>query len=191
MTYEFDRDAHIHRLGGRVIPGSSDILKDAGFSYPAGNMELGRAVHLATEYDDLGELDERTVTDEVLPFLLAWRSFRQENQFKPRRIEESNVNVALGFAATLDREGTWINPKTHTPRAVLVEIKKYAPTFFTGLQLALQDLTLPTLTAPRDRVVAQLKPDGTYQIHWFKDPCERNLAMSLVSLYWYKRNGGK
>lgn len=185
MSYEFDRDAHRHLFSGRIIPGATDLLKDAGFKYPDGNMEMGQAVHLATEFDDKGILDSASVSDEVFPYLEGWRKFKQETGFKPTRIEEPNMNTALCFATVLDREGTWNLGK---PR-VLVEIKKYAPPFFTGLQLAIQDLTLPALTLPRDRVAVELKNTGNYEIHWFKNKNDRSMAMFLASLYWYKRNG--
>jgi hypothetical protein len=184
--WHYDPDVHLYRLGPKIIPGSTDVLKDAGFAYPPGNMEMGRAVHIATHYDDERTLDMATVTDDVYGYLMAWRKFREETGFKPDRIEEPNVNVALSFGAVLDREGTWNRGK----RRVLVEIKKYAPGYFTGLQLALQDLTLPAVTLPRDRVAVHLMASGDYAIIEYKDPNERNLAMALVSLYWYKRNHG-
>jgi len=186
MMYEFDRDVHVHRIGNRIIPGATDILKDAGFSFPQGNMEMGKGIHLATELDDRGELDESTVSDDIYSYLIGWRKFRADTGFQPTRIEEPNVNVALGFATVLDREGTWSAGKAR----VLVEIKKYDPPFFTGLQLALQDLTLPQLMLPRERISVQLTPFGGYVIHPFKNKNDRSLAMALVSLYWFKRNGG-
>lgn len=184
--FHFDEATHIYRLGGRILPGSGEILKDAGFKYPQGNMEMGRAVHMATQFDDEGTLDTQSVTDEVYGFVLAWRLFRKETGFVPNRIEQPNVNSSLMYATVLDREGTWNLGKPH----VLVEIKKYPPTYFTGLQLASQDMTLPELTLPRDRVVAQLNADGSYKLHWFKDPNDRAMWMFLVSLYWFKRNNG-
>lgn len=184
--FTFDKETHIYRLGEKVIPGATDLIKQAGFQYPMGNMELGRAVHLACELDDREVLDISSVSDEVYPYLLGWRKFREDTGFKPNRIEEPNINSTLGFASTLDREGTWRLGKAH----VLVEIKKYAPTYFTGIQLALQDLTLPQLSLPRDRVAVELKADGDYKIHWFKDKNERDLAFAIVSLFWYKSNHG-
>lgn len=182
--WHFDPDTHIYRLGTRIIPGATDLLKDAGFQFPPGNMEMGRAVHLATQYDDQGTLAIDSVSDDVFGYLLAWRKFRAAFDFKPDRIEEPNVNAALCFGTVLDREGTWNQGRAR----VLVEIKKYAPSYFTGLQLALQDLTLPAVTLPRVRIAVQLNADSTYRIHEYKDANERGLAMSLVSLYWYKRN---
>ena len=185
MSWSYDDDAHVYRLGPKIIPGSTDILKDAGFQYPPGNMEMGRAVHMATQFDDEGVLDPATVTDDVFGYLEAWRVFRRDTGFESDRIEEPNVNVALAFGAVLDREGCWHRGK----RRVLVELKKYSPPYFTGLQLALQDLTLPAVTLPRDRIAVQLNADAPYAIHEYNDRNERNLALALVSLYWFKRNG--
>lgn len=184
MTFAFDQETHTYTLGQRIIPGATAILKDAGFTYPDGNMEMGNAVHLATRYYDEGTLDISTVSDEVYPYLEAWIKFKLDTHFKPTRIEEPNVNAALMIAATLDREGMWDLGKAR----VLVEIKKYAPPYFTGLQLAIQDLTLPVLTLPRDRVAVELQASGNYKLHWFKDRNEHSLAIALVSLYWYKVN---
>lgn len=186
MTYRFDHELHIHSFSGKIIPGATEILRDAGFKGPDGNMEMGRAVHIATQYDDEGTLNFASVSDEVYPYLEGWRKFRSETGFKPNRIEEPNINQALWFAAVLDREGTWDKGNAH----VLVEIKKYSPPYFTGLQLALQDLTLPTLSLPRKRIAVELKADGTYKIHEYRDANDRSMAIFLVSLYWLKKNNG-
>lgn len=179
----YDAATHIYRAGSRIVPGSTEILKDAGFTYPSGNMEMGTAVHRATQYFDEGTLDPNSVTDEVYGYLEGWQKFKREKDFKPIRIEEPNVNMMLGFGAQLDREGTWNEGKAH----VLVEIKKYCPTHFTGLQLALQDLTLPKLALPRKRIAVELRADGDYRIHRYDDEKEKAMALFLVSLYWYKR----
>jgi hypothetical protein len=194
IPYEFDPLGHVHRIGGLVVPGHTDVLRGAGFQYPSdrmGNsadvqlaMDRGKAVHLATEFDDRGELDERSVDDWMLGYLLAWRKFREETGFKPRRIEEAHGNAELMFGAVLDREGTWKLSKG----GVLVEVKKYDPPFFTGIQLCLQDLTLPRLAKPRARAAVRLDADGKYKITHYEDRSEAALASALASLWWYKKN---
>lgn len=181
--WEYDAATHIYRAGSRIVPGATEILKDAGFSYPNGNMDMGTAVHRATQYYDEGVLDPNSVTDEIYGYLEGWQKFRREKDFKPIRIEEPNVNMALMFGSQLDREGTWNEGKAH----VLVEIKKYAPPHFTGLQLSLQDLTLPKLTLPRKRIAVELRSDGDYRIHRYEQEKDKSMALFLVSLYWYKR----
>lgn len=184
--FTFDPEKHEYRYKGQIIPGATDILKSAGFQYPEGNMEKGRAIHLATAYDDRGILKPESVTDEVFPFLESYRKFRRDTGFKPDRIEEPNVNPMLMFAATLDREGTMPGQD----RRILLELKKFFPPFFTALQLSLQDLTLPKLAVPRDRIAVELKETGGYAIHRYTNPGDKNMAISLVGLYWYKKNGG-
>ena len=103
--WEYDPVTRICTAGGKILPGSTDILADAGFQYPKGNMDLGKAVHLATEYLDKGILNPRTVTDNVYGYLMGWQKFKKDSEFSPDRIEEMNVNMALGYKATLDREG--------------------------------------------------------------------------------------
>lgn len=185
---KYDHDLHIYRAGGRIIPGATEILRDAGFEYPAGNMDKGKAVHLATQfYDEYTLNPDRygfpVVGDDIYGYLEGWIKFRKETGFVPTRIEEPNINATLCFGATLDREGVVTGNKAHW----LVEVKKYFPPPFTALQLALQDLTLPKLSRPRKLVAVELRPNGDYHIYRYDDPNDRQMALFLVSLYWYKR----
>ncbi len=181
LEYSFDPVMHLHKLGEKVIPGATELLRDAGFEFPSGDMAMGKAVHLACELDDLGQLDGSSVSDPIYPYLEGWRLFRKETGFAPTRIEEPHCNRLMAFAAVLDREGVFPSGKK-----AIVEIKKYSPPFFTGIQLALQELTLPS--AKRVRMSVELKDNGTYKQHFYTNPNDKNFAMFLPSLYWYKRN---
>lgn len=184
-AFTFQEDEHIYRLGSRVIPGIHEILGDAGFEFPSGNMELGTAVHLATELYDLGTLDWKSLSDEVLGYLMGWIKFRDELGFVPVRIEEKLYHPIFLFAGRLDRTGRC--KKFKNP--MVVEIKKYAPPESVArLQTAAQALLLPRKELPWKRIAVQLTAEGDYRIHHYDDHRDLDRWLSLVDLYWYKRS---
>lgn len=191
--FGFDEALHLYTLGGRVIPGVTEILKDAGIlKFGARGSELennaamsrGKAVHAACHYMDEDALDWSSVSDECVPYVMAYEKFRTDTGFVPTRIEERMVHETLVFAGTIDREGTWNQSKNR----IVLEIKTGVKASWWGLQLSGYDILLPPITKPRNRMAVQLKDNGTYALHPFTDPNDRNMFMSLVALYWWKRN---
>jgi hypothetical protein len=107
----FDEATHTYRYDGHPIPSVTQILKPlADFSsVPKEILEakrkLGQDVHLATELEDNGTLDEATVDAKVLPYLQAWRKFKEERGFLVLEAETKVCSVPHQFAGTLDRIG--------------------------------------------------------------------------------------
>jgi hypothetical protein len=68
--------------------------------------DRGTAVHLLTQLDDEGDLDESSVDPALAPYLVGWRKFKAE--FKPKwsMIEASLEHHAYPFCGRLDRFGT-------------------------------------------------------------------------------------
>lgn len=118
MAYEnilFDPEKHTYTVEGRRVPGVTSILAETGLTPDfslvnpvllAQKSHIGTMVHLVTEYDDLGILDEETVSPELLPFLEAWRRFKEEFVFEPQEIELPVYSATYRYAGTLDRLGT-------------------------------------------------------------------------------------
>lgn len=111
---EFIADGHIYTDApvdgvGRVYPSVTTILKAEGFIntayYDDWSRDRGSMIHLATAYDDAGELDEENLDPVILPYLKAWRRFRKESGFVPEQIEPPMMSTAYRYAGTPDRIG--------------------------------------------------------------------------------------
>jgi len=78
----FDEPSHVYRWRGEVVPSVTQILSPL-VNYamvPPEALErarlLGQAVHRMTELHDLDDLDEDSLTPEMLPYLAGWKKFR-------------------------------------------------------------------------------------------------------------------
>lgn len=105
----FDPESHTYRVGGAVVPSVTQLLRPVGFDYdtiPQYRVEYaaqrGTAVHLATEFDDDGDLDDESIDLEILPYVQAWRRFREESGFQVFRSEVRVYSERHGFAGTFD-----------------------------------------------------------------------------------------
>lgn len=111
---EFIANGHIYTDApvdgvGRVYPSVTTILKAEGFIntayYDDWSRDRGSMIHLATAYDDAGELDEENLDPVILPYLKAWRRFRKESGFVPEQIEPPMMSTVYRYAGTPDRIG--------------------------------------------------------------------------------------
>lgn len=130
----FDEEGqHEYRLDGVKIPSVTTIL-NFGKSLdhiPAWTSQRGTALHLATEYDDAGDLDESTVDPLVMPHLVAYRKWKE--RCSPN-IVATELRVwgeidGLVYCGTLDRIA--LLPEGPT----LIDIKSGAPRKEHGAQL--------------------------------------------------------
>lgn len=154
---------------------SPEVLEDA--------QRLGTAVHKATELDDHKDLDEETVDEAVLPYLLAWRSFRGDSGFMPVAIEERIFCKRHFYAGTLDRIG-WLNGKR-----VLIDIKTGILTAAAGPQLAAYQEAKNHRTKDKveKRYAVQLKGDGTYSLKEYTDPTDLTVFLALLTLHNWRQ----
>ncbi|HOD97842.1 MAG TPA: hypothetical protein PLT63_03610 [Syntrophales bacterium] len=103
---EFESDGHRY---GNGLESVTQILKaeqliDTRF-YDDWSRDRGSMIHLATHYDDMGELDEETLDPVIRPYLEAWRKFRKESGFVPEVIEVPMMSINYRYAGTPDRIG--------------------------------------------------------------------------------------
>lgn len=119
--------------------------------------QRGKAVHLGTQLDDEGDLDEASLAPEILPYVEAHRRFKADTGFVPEMIESRICLPRLGYAGTLDRYGTIGKQKT------IVDYKTGEIYPWVRLQLAgyANGLTYP---AAIQRLAVRLKNDGTYRV---------------------------
>ena len=138
----FEPEAHVYQLDGKRIPSVTQILSHGQdlSRIPRWTAERGTAFHLATEYDDAGDLDESTVDPLVLPHLTAYRKWKAAT--KPRfAATEMKVHGELDgllFAGTIDRV---IEAPTQF-RVDIADLKSGAPRKEHGAQLAAYRIAL-------------------------------------------------
>lgn len=184
---QFDEATHRYTWNGRPVPGVTSILKplqDFGAIPPAvlaAKADLGTRVHLATELDDAGTLDEQSITDDVRPYLAAWRQFKADRDPVIVMAEQRVFCEPLCFAGTLDRVlfmggDEW-----------LVDIKTSAGVpVSAGPQTAAYANALgqPDLR----RAVILLRPDGTYHFHELAGHADWSVFQACLVIHRYKEH---
>jgi len=162
-------------LGDRRLIRVSEALKAGGLAdyshiQPAvleRAAQRGRAVHAATEFLDAGDLDVETVSDEIAPYVEAWRKFKADTGLKILMREELGYNARYGYAGTPDavvslKGCVW-----------LFDIKTYAPNDATGVQLAgYERLHNIPYSFPILRAGLWLKPNGKYSLTEYTDSAD-------------------
>ena len=165
----FDDAAHRYYLSGVWLPGVTSVLEGAGlidYSFLGDRREQylarGRAVHMASHADDIGELDEQCLTAEILGYLEAWRAFRRDYGFVPSLIEHRVCNPAYRYAGTLDRVG-----KLRDGTEIILDLKTGVAPAAVRYQLAAYAACLPH---PRTRLrrCVELHADASYRVIGFQ-----------------------
>jgi hypothetical protein len=106
---EFDELNHTFTANGQTLPSVTQVLRANGMTpefytrIDPWYLERGKLIHLATEYDDRGTLDEDTVDEVVRPYLDAYRTFRADFRGKITGIEKRMWHPQLGYAGIIDR----------------------------------------------------------------------------------------
>lgn len=154
----------------------------------------GRAVHLATEFDDAGELDESTCSAYVMSCVRAWRMWRRLAGFEVEHCERIvyGFTSAGPFAGTTDRCG-----RLRGWRAT-VEIKTTAQLHAEACRMqtaAYADAARQSIGFDAAvRVAVQLRPDGTFRAELFDDHFDRDFgrfAGALAHVARWRPMGGK
>ena len=106
----FDPEKHEYRVGGKVLPSVTEILRSAGlvdFSrVPPETLrmaqERGTAVHAACHLYDSGTLDYASLDAVIWPYLEAWDKFIRQADVAIHMTEHP-VHSKHGYAGTFDR----------------------------------------------------------------------------------------
>lgn len=107
LALTFDEADHAYTLGGVRIPSVTQVLSHGQdlSRIPAWTALRGTAFHLATEYDDAGDLDESSVDELVRPHLEAYRKWKAATKpvFTHTEVRVWGELDGLKFAGTVDR----------------------------------------------------------------------------------------
>ena len=187
-----DEENHKYSWNGRHIPGVNEILTELNMQENWGSetdMLRGTWVHQACQYYDEGTLDQWEFDPVILGYLEGWKKFRVEQCPRDPDLNEKALYSAYGFAGTVDRLFGHI----------VLDIKTGEPGWITGLKLAAYQILVEGQIAkwggPEPGVIkrcaVKLNADGSYKLYWYNSRKDKELFLACVSLYHYKKNGGK
>ena len=152
--------------------------------------ERGRAVHLACDLLDEGDLDERSLDPEIVPYVEAYCCFLEEARPSWSAIEHVVHSERYGYAGRLDRVGT-LACLRGSPR-VVCDIKTVAALSpVTGLQLAAYAEALRTdqRTKTLRRFALQLRHDGAYRLKEYTERSDLSVFLAQLTVAgWCRRH---
>lgn len=188
----FKPDTHEYFWDGIKKPGVSDIIDSAGLSdfwkVPKYILDkaayLGKCVHEACHYLDTNTLDWETLDELLVPYVHAWRQFKEDTRFEIRHSEVKLYSKKYGFAGTPDRIGL-IDGKE-----VLPDIKTGINTIAHGVQTAAyEQLCKENLIIESRRMLrmtVRLNENGTYSIKPHKDRADFAVFKNALEIYKFK-----
>lgn len=192
---DFEPTKHIYKHRGIVVPSVTQLLnmfKLVDFSkVPEDVLNekriLGTVVHKAAELLDEQQLDEdhfNKTFPRAVPYLQAYKTFREIEDFEPAHSERRMYSKKMRCAGTLDRQGLYQGAET------IIDLKcswmlypsngaqtsAYAQIFLENYGIKI-----------KRRFALQLKETGHYELKEYKDPQDLHDFMACVMLYWRRR----
>lgn len=195
-TLHFDAASHRYLLAGKPVPSVTKVLAAAmNFGgVPADVLELarqrGNAVHKAVELDIADNLDEATVDERVMPYVIAWRAFRRDSGFTIIEPELRVASARYGFAGTLDLAGTF--PKSRHRVAIVDTKTAVSMPVIVGPQTAGYEIGYRETrghVGGIDRFALQLAKDASYKLVPLTRANDGAVFLSALTLWrWVDEN---
>lgn len=180
----FDPEKHLYTVDGEPFPSVTQILQSEGFVdtafYTDYGRERGSLAHLCIHYEDTDELDESTVDAALAPYLAAYRRFKRESGFIVSASEVPLASKVYRFAGTPDKFGSFKDAE-----CALLDIKTGGMEPWAAIQTAAYEILKGS---PYKRYGLQLKADGSYKLHPFKDRQDRQIFLAALAVYHWKHN---
>ena len=209
ITCDFDHTYRVRMDDGTVkaVPSVTTIMKDVGY-YPwvykdkkdDGEINFpseaddkrrtaamrGTEVHKITEDMDRGNHVD-PVDLELLPYVNAYKTFREENQITITEIETIVHNEEFWYAGALDR----VMDINGIPS--IVDLKTGAELDTTGIQLAAYLFAWEKSGGNQGlaRFALHLKPNGSYKLVPYRSREDLANFLAAVRVYHYKRRNEK
>lgn len=205
----FDVESHTYTLDGKPVPSVTTIIRalerEALARVPAEILEwkrgLGQQVHMACQLDDEGDLHEGTLDERIVPYMRAWRAFRDDFGFRVRMNEQPLASRRYRFAGTVDRVGTITRPmavdrnRMYQGPAIIDLKTRLDLGDAIGVQLAGYQKLLAENNYQDDdayghaqtqlRVAVRLGADGKYEYRVYEDPEDHSCFQAcLVQHHW-------
>lgn len=183
----FDAEAHEYRIGGRVVPSVTQVLKGAGLIdtswFTDAARTRGQYVARATELYDKGTLDFDALDFELKQYAMAWERFVVECWVDVIEVEYRVCDATRGYAGTLDRIAMMRFNKW------IIDIKTGASAAWHPLQTAGYAACLP---GHYRRATVILNNDGSFKFkeHGISGATDRATFYSALNLYNWKSEKG-
>jgi len=211
MILGFDPDTHTYPLDGDPLVSVTTVLAplmDFSWMPPAvraAALERGSLVHDAIAADNTRDLDDgafRRTCPEYVPYLEAWRSFRESRRFVPLlneyRVASPRHRVAgtLDTIGTMDGHGALVDFKTGDPRDVAADLQTAGyVALVTEWNTVAEDPILADVLARFPvlrRYAIQLRPDGTFRVEAYTKPTDfRDFFTLLASHHLIAKRRGR
>lgn len=103
---------HVYRLGGRVLPGVTQIIRSCISGWQAGEwyLQRGQAVHAAIHLHLQGRLDRSSLDPRIEGRVRAIIAFLEQTKLEPLAVEWRLASEKYQFAGTLDFYARRRNP---------------------------------------------------------------------------------
>ena len=194
---EVDEANHKYGPGGVQVPSVTDVLKATGFIHQRSGdptvidyyMARGAWAHKAIGLLEMGTLDWAALDPRLEPYLAAWKLFKKDTGLiiknPVRDMEQARYSIIMNLAGRLD----WVG-EIPGVGLVLADNKTGPVQGWTRLQLALYDLLDDKEPYRVHRLGLELKANGKYQPHWYRDFDDYNVARQALSCYWWQVGQG-
>lgn len=219
IPFTFVEDTHTYQVEGHYVLSTSDVVELAGLcdysAIPSSILDRasfrGKEVHKSIHYFEDGDLDPKSVSEEVLPYFRGYLKFRHEHDFEPISLESAIVYEHEGsgqmIGCTMDLRGMVdgklyiVDAKCTHPNAGMAKKQQHL-----RWRMQLQSYWEATMVdegfwakvsgdAPIGKAILHLKKDASYEFINFEiqdealnwDACVR-MAMLRLANGW-KRSG--
>jgi hypothetical protein len=163
MKLKFDAATHTYRLGKRIIPSVTQIIKAAGMIdttyFTPEATERGSAVHAAIDMLLDNDLDWETMDSRVLPYVEAFNAFWVESNLILEHTEQMVYCKTFNYCGRFDIIGLL------NGRRVLIDIKTGVPQPWVAAQTAAYQIAAePIYGLIAKRFCLILSADGKYKL---------------------------
>ena len=176
-------DNHVYHVAGRIVPGVTGIIRACGLMNTQWSsqwhMDRGTAVHRAVHLLEIDDLDPASVDPIVEPYLDAWKAFKRETDYQGHEYEQIVYHPTYQYAGTLDQTGV-LNGRT-----CLIDLKTGKAQPYTAIQTAAY---AACLKRPLLRYGVELRDDGKFQIHEYKNKRDFNVFLACLSVVNWKKD---
>ena len=193
---ELNPETHIYKdtETGRIIPGVTDNIEDAGLSdfsrvdpdILKRSQAFGKAVHLTTALYDEDDLDMDSLDPALKPCLEAWIKFKKDMGFIIDEVEQIVYSKRYDYAGTYDRIGymaevkALIDIKTGTslPKTIALQTSAYMEAYNEGKK---RDERI------KRRLVIQLLENGAYKMQEYKERSDFSVFLACLNIRNWKK----
>jgi hypothetical protein len=187
----FDDVSHTANDDGINVPRVSHILQEAGMTSFAGipaavlaaACDFGANVHAACSLWDAGTLDVEALDAALVPYLIAYRKFKEDYRVSIIHDELQVYSRKWGYCGVLDKYAE------ANQECGIVDLKSGSSIYpATAIQTALYEIAAKEehKLKVQFRLCVQLKGDGTYAVEEYKNKMDLQVGIAAVQTYHWK-----